>query len=83
MLMPPALVKSMTLTVGRDGSQATGHAVVLDDGAVRVGMAVETIAIAVGRDEGAKQSVDGKALGGLATSADDHDLLAHDGRIPV
>lgn len=40
-------------------------------------------AIAVGGDEGAEQAADGDALCSLAAGADDQDLLAYGGRIPV
>jgi len=44
---------------------------------------VQAGAIAVGRNEGAEQAGDGDALGGLTAGAEDQDLLAHGGRIPV
>lgn len=63
---------------GQEGAQAMDHAVVSDDGAIRVGAAVQTGAIAVGRSEDAK----GDALG-LAARAEDQDLLAYGWRAPV
>ncbi len=68
---------------GQDGQQALGDAVVLDDGTVAVGAAVQAFAVAVGRDQIREQACQRHALGEVAGWAQQHHLLADGGRVPL
>jgi len=67
---------------GQRGVEVVGDAVVLDDGAVAVGAAVQAYPVAVGRDVVAEQACQDDAVAKLAGWAEEDDLLALGGRVP-
>ena len=69
--------------LGQGSAQVVSDAVVFDDGAVAVGVAVQAFAVAVGGDVIAKQAGENDTVAELAGRAEQDDLFVHGRRGPL